>query len=178
MSFLLAPRIVAALLAVAVGLADPLSCARGKSGTASRANPLGGESSSSRKSKGPKLSHKRGRGRLSGRPGVRRTSLSKRGRRSKVVRRPGTLIPASRVLEIQNALIAKGFLAEPASGQYDQTTVEAMRAFQAAEKMDVTGYPTAHSLKRLGLSEGPPTSSTAHPSMDTPPSAPAGPPSA
>ena len=63
------------------------------------------------------------------------------------------MIPAPRVLEIQQALIGKGYLTEPASGQYDPATVGAMKAFQAKENIDVTGYPTAHALKLLGLND-------------------------
>ena len=37
------------------------------------------------------------------------------------------------------------------TGLYDEATVEAMRQFQTMSRIDVTGYPTAHSLKRLGL---------------------------
>jgi peptidoglycan hydrolase-like protein with peptidoglycan-binding domain len=64
-------------------------------------------------------------------------------------------MPPERVLEIQRALVERKFLAE-ATGVYDNATVEAMKAFQAAEKLPVTGYPTARVLQRLGLSLAPP----------------------
>ncbi|MBI4468803.1 MAG: peptidoglycan-binding protein [Acidobacteria bacterium] len=79
----------------------------------------------------------------------------RRGRTARKATRPGSMIPSSRVLEIQHALISRGHLQEPATGQYDQATIAAMRAFQTHESIDATGYPTAHSLKRLGLSDGP-----------------------
>jgi hypothetical protein len=37
------------------------------------------------------------------------------------------------------------------TGEYDDATIEAMRRFQTQQKIPVTGYPTAHALKRLGL---------------------------
>ncbi len=60
-------------------------------------------------------------------------------------------IDSSRVIEIQEALAKKGFYPSTPTGVYDETTVEAMRQFQASNQIDVTGYPTAHALKRLGL---------------------------
>jgi peptidoglycan hydrolase-like protein with peptidoglycan-binding domain len=60
-------------------------------------------------------------------------------------------IDPQRVTEIQQALAEKGFYSGSPSGVYDQVTFEAMRQFQASHQIDVTGYPTAHALKRLGL---------------------------
>ena len=57
----------------------------------------------------------------------------------------------SRVVEIQQALASRGFYLGEMTGEYDNATVEAMRRFQVSEKIPITGYPTAHSLKRLGL---------------------------
>lgn len=78
----------------------------------------------------------------------------RRRHRRRASLRPGSRIPRARVLEIQRALIERGFL-KKATGVYDRATVEAMKAFQAAEGLEVTGYPTAHALHRLGLSLGP-----------------------
>ncbi|MCS6817816.1 MAG: peptidoglycan-binding protein [Blastocatellia bacterium] len=69
----------------------------------------------------------------------------------RLVLRPGKLIPRERVREIQLALIERGFLEGPPTGVYDARTVEAMKRFQQAEGIEVTGYPTAHALYRLGL---------------------------
>ncbi len=85
------------------------------------------------------------------------SKLSRRGRRVRIPSKPGSMILPTRVLEIQQALIARGVLEQPASGQYDQATIDAMKVFQTREKIDVTGFPTAHALKRLGLSEAPTT---------------------
>jgi hypothetical protein len=60
-------------------------------------------------------------------------------------------IDESRALQIQQALKQRGFYSGEMTGVYDQATIEAMRRFQTREKIPVTGYPTAHALKRLGL---------------------------
>ena len=60
-------------------------------------------------------------------------------------------IDSARVIEIQQALAKAGFYNGAPTGVYDEATVEAMRQFQANSQIDVTGYPTAHALKRLGL---------------------------
>ena len=58
---------------------------------------------------------------------------------------------SARVTEIQQALIQKGYLIGEPTGTWDDLTYESMRKFQFEHKVDVTGYPTAHSLKLLGL---------------------------
>ncbi len=66
-------------------------------------------------------------------------------------RRRKVKIEASRVLQIQQALANRGFYSGEMTGVYDEATIDAMRRFQASEKIAATGYPTAHALKRLGL---------------------------
>ncbi|MGH9768281.1 MAG: peptidoglycan-binding domain-containing protein [Blastocatellia bacterium] len=66
-------------------------------------------------------------------------------------RRKSVNIDESRVLQIQQALNNRGFYTGEITGVYDQATIEAMRRFQANQKIPATGYPTAHALKRLGL---------------------------
>ena len=68
-----------------------------------------------------------------------------------LTRRKPLKIDESRALQIQQALKQRGFYAGELTGEYDQATVEAMRRFQTQEKIPATGYPTAHALKRLGL---------------------------
>jgi hypothetical protein len=68
-----------------------------------------------------------------------------------LTKRKGLKIDESRVTQIQQALKQRGFYTGEMTGAYDQTTIEAMRRFQTQEKIPVTGYPTAHALKRLGL---------------------------
>lgn len=60
-------------------------------------------------------------------------------------------IDSERVIQIQQALATRGFYAGQTTGVYDDATVDAMRRFQVSSKVAATGYPTAHSLKRLGL---------------------------
>lgn len=66
-------------------------------------------------------------------------------------RRRNVNIESSRALQIQQALANRGFYSGELTGVYDEATVDAMRRFQASEKISVTGYPTAPALKRLGL---------------------------
>ena len=100
----------------------------------------------------------RGRDRSAGRG--RRRGRHARSRRSRPVvaqdsslvgRQASTGIPTERVTEIQKALIKMGYLEGPASGQYDDATIEAMKQFQGANQIPATGMPSAHALKRLGV---------------------------
>jgi hypothetical protein len=62
-------------------------------------------------------------------------------------------IPGERVTEIQNALIKAGYLEGPASGQYDDATIQAMKEFQTANGFAATGTPSAPALKKLGVAK-------------------------
>ncbi len=91
-----------------------------------------------------------------GASGPRSSTAGKAGERARrrttvSTRRIEVEIDSVRVTQIQQALVARGLLTGEPSGIYDEATFEAMRQFQGAQKIDVTGYPTAHSLKRLGL---------------------------
>ena len=68
--------------------------------------------------------------------------------------RPAPGIPAERVTQIQNALIKGGFMDGPASGLYDDVTIDAMKQFQAKNGMSQTGLPSAPLLKKLGVPKG------------------------
>jgi hypothetical protein len=68
-----------------------------------------------------------------------------------LAKRKGLKIDESRALQIQQALKQRGFYTGELTGVYDQATIEAMRSFQTQEKIPATGFPTAHALKRLGL---------------------------
>ena len=72
---------------------------------------------------------------------------------STVGSRPAPGIPTERVTEIQNALIKAGYLDGPPSGQYDETTVDAMKQFQSKSGMPGNGLPSAPALKKLGVSK-------------------------
>ena len=67
------------------------------------------------------------------------------------VPRPAPGIPAERVTQLQNALIKAGYMDGPASGLYDDATIEAMKGFQAKNGMSQTGLPSAALLKKLGV---------------------------
>ncbi|MCI0388303.1 MAG: peptidoglycan-binding protein [Acidobacteria bacterium] len=66
-------------------------------------------------------------------------------------RRKNVKIDESRALQIQEALKQRGYYNGELTGVYDSDTIEAMRRFQVNQKINATGYPTAHALKRLGL---------------------------
>jgi Putative peptidoglycan binding domain len=84
-------------------------------------------------------------------PSSQRPQDSSENDPASLTRRKPLKIDESRALQIQQALKQRGFYAGELTGEYDQATVEAMRRFQTQEKIPATGYPTAHALKRLGL---------------------------
>jgi len=67
--------------------------------------------------------------------------------------RPTPGIPPERVSEIQTALIKAGFLDGPASGLYDDATIDAIKQYQGQYGMPQTGLPSAPFLKKLGVSK-------------------------
>ena len=85
--------------------------------------------------------------------------------------RPRQMQPTTeRYHEIQNALVAKGYLQpEQATGAWDQNSIDALKKFQAEQKLDASGKITSMSLIALGL--GP-----KHDPALLPPPAPGGPP--
>lgn len=100
------------------------------------------------------------RGRVDVRGKRGRYARSRRGRRrtqyaqavaDPVAPRTSSGISPERATEIQNALIKAGYLDPPASGQYDDATIEAMKQFQAANRLPTTGLPSAPLLKKLGV---------------------------
>lgn len=62
-------------------------------------------------------------------------------------------IPTERIIEIQTALARMGYYEGPPSGQWDESTTEAMKQFQAASGLATTGLPSAFTLKKLGVSK-------------------------
>jgi murein L,D-transpeptidase YcbB/YkuD len=67
--------------------------------------------------------------------------------------RPAGGISPERVTEIQHALMKAGYLQGEATGQYDESTVQAMKQFQEASGLRASGTPTAATLKKLGVSK-------------------------
>jgi peptidoglycan hydrolase-like protein with peptidoglycan-binding domain len=84
---------------------------------------------------------------------VSHRSTSKSKSRAAIPRRPSTqMSPSSdRYKEIQQALVAKGYLQTPATGVWNQDSQEAMRRFQADSNLDATGKLNSRSLISLGL---------------------------
>ena len=60
-----------------------------------------------------------------------------------------------RTTEIQQALMARGYLNQEASGVWDDSTRDAMRRFQQENQFPPTGLPEAKSLMKLGLGPHP-----------------------
>lgn len=56
-----------------------------------------------------------------------------------------------RYREIQEALVAKGYLQGPATGQWNQTSVDALRRFQQEQNLNPNGKINSLSLIALGL---------------------------
>ena len=72
-----------------------------------------------------------------------------------------------RYRQIQEALAAKGFLqAEDATGSWNQTSVDALKRFQAAQNIESNGKINSLSLIALGL--GPKREAVVKPPAPTP----------
>jgi hypothetical protein len=68
---------------------------------------------------------------------------------------------SDRYLEIQNALVAKGYLpAGAATGAWDQASADALKKFQAEQSLDSNGKINSPSLIALGLGPRHDSSST------------------
>jgi peptidoglycan hydrolase-like protein with peptidoglycan-binding domain len=79
---------------------------------------------------------------------------SKSGKRSssKTKRVKGQAAPTpDRINEIQGALAKNGAYTAGSSGKWDDSTVEAMKKFQAAHGLNPTGKMDALTLQKLGL---------------------------
>jgi peptidoglycan hydrolase-like protein with peptidoglycan-binding domain len=98
-----------------------------------------------------------GAAKKSSKPG---TSSGKKGKRVKGQAAPTT----DRINEIQGALARNGAYAGEPSGKWDDSTVEAMKKFQAAHGLNATGKMDALTLQKLGLG-----SETAGMGVPTPP---------
>jgi peptidoglycan hydrolase-like protein with peptidoglycan-binding domain len=58
---------------------------------------------------------------------------------------------AERYRQIQQALIDKGYMQDPATGDWGLDSVAALRRFQTDQKLEVSGKINALTLIRLGL---------------------------
>lgn len=87
-------------------------------------------------------------------PATKKITATPRGR----TRRAAVSAPArqsqptsERYMEIQDALIAKGFLSGPASGKWDQSSVDAFKRFEESQKLKSDGKLDSLALIALGL---------------------------
>ena len=105
-----------------------------------------------------KTTHKPATGATSAKPATGTTKKSsKAGKRSssKSKRVKGQAAPtADRINEIQGALAKNGAYTGEQSGKWDDSTVEAMRKFQASHGLNPTGRMDALTLQKLGLGSG------------------------
>ena len=69
---------------------------------------------------------------------------------------------SDRYKEIQESLIAKGYLQGTATGAWDQNSIDAMKKYQTDQKQDPTGKITAKALITLGLGPKDESTSTAN----------------
>jgi hypothetical protein len=58
---------------------------------------------------------------------------------------------AERFMEIQDALIARGFLAGPSTGKWDATSIDALKRFEQSQKLKPDGKLDSLALIALGL---------------------------
>ena len=79
-----------------------------------------------------------------------KASHSKASRKSKRVRGQEAPTP-ERINEIQEALASKGAFTGTPTGQWDDSTVNAMKKFQSSHGLDPTGKLDALTLQKLGL---------------------------
>jgi hypothetical protein len=97
------------------------------------------------------------RGRYTATPARPRTTTTyaRRGRSPQPVpvrRYYGQQAPTSdRYMEIQQALITRGFLQTPPSGSWDPATIDALKRFQEEQNLPPTGKISSLSLIALGL---------------------------
>jgi hypothetical protein len=106
------------------------------------------------------------------------TASSKRGGKKTVARsttwRNRQLAPtADRYREIQQAMVAKGYLKpEDVSGSWDANSADALKRFQAAQSLDATGKIDSLSIIALGLGPKRDTASAIKPATQPPPQTP------
>jgi peptidoglycan hydrolase-like protein with peptidoglycan-binding domain len=80
------------------------------------------------------------------------TSHSRTSSRKKVKKVKGQAAPtAERITEIQEALSRKGVYSGEPSGQWDDSTTDAMKKFQTSNGLNPSGKLDALTLQKLGL---------------------------
>jgi hypothetical protein len=155
--------IVIALLTFAAGVLPGAaakkksSSAKKKSSAASSKKSGAAKASASKKSSSKSSSKASAKGssktsaKASSRKGSRR-GRSTRTAGSQQTWRSRQLAPNSeRYTEIQQALVDKGYLQGPPSGQWDQSSIDALRRFQQEQNLEPSGKINSLSLIALGL---------------------------
>lgn len=149
-------RVLCLTILMTLGAGNVSAAKKSRSSKSSRAR-VTSASKSKRGSARLSRREKRSRDRVAAR-GTRGRSRRARGRthypqtvNEPAAPRPSSGISSERATQIQNALIKAGYLDPPASGQYDDATIEAMKQYQAANRMPTTGMPSAAALKKLGV---------------------------
>ena len=117
---------------------------RKRAAVSSRGKHSRNKTLAARGKRGRRLARSRGRGRRGYEPSTVVASGSPR---------PSPGIPTERITEIQTALIKAGFMDGPASGLYDESTIDAMKQFQSKNGLSQTGLPSARLLKKLGVAK-------------------------
>jgi hypothetical protein len=154
------PKLVRKLTGL-VALALAIVLASGDALAAKRSRSSGKKVSSSQKkrAKASKKAGRKGRGKYAakrGRKGRKRASRSYDiAELPQAPRGAGAGISNERVSEIQGALVKRGYLEGPPTGEWDDKTQDAVRNFQTDNRLPATGQPSAHFLKRLGVSKRP-----------------------
>lgn len=96
----------------------------------------------------------------------KKTSSKKTAKAKKPAAPPRQTQPTSdRYREIQEALIAKGFLEGPATGQWDEKTIDAFKRFERSQNLNDDGKLDSLALIALGLG---PKRAESPPSADVP----------
>jgi peptidoglycan hydrolase-like protein with peptidoglycan-binding domain len=140
------------VLAVVAAGALSASVAAGQSTASAATKPV------HKKSSAPNTSHA-----ASSSTSKKHTSSKKSGKHTKKVKGQAAPTP-ERITEIQEALAKKGAFAGTPSGQWDDSTVDAMKHFQTSNGLSPTGKLDALTLQKLGLG-----SETAGVAAPTPP---------
>ena len=107
-------------------------------------------------------------------------SKAPRGARGKVARVPAqtwrnrqAAPTKQRYMEIQQALYEQGYLTKEPTGNWDQASANALREFQADQKLSVTGRLSSLTLINLGLGPSQPATPLSLPTalqLEAPPS--------
>jgi hypothetical protein len=86
-----------------------------------------------------------------GEPDAAEKGVPPEGDRPRVPASPDALLAEGAVAEIQEALVARGYLARHRKGVLDDATTAALRRHQREEGLAETGFPDRETVRRLGI---------------------------